>query len=1002
MKRILIILRGILIALGIPSFFSADAACENALVSADASGRQGKGASFDGVMSADGRWVAFATTAKFLPEDTNAKTDVYLKDMETGALRLVSDFRGGDQPSISADGRFIVFRALFDIPRIRLVDRDGHEETVSVSFPSNGGADNSNRPADGAVISADGALIAYVSRPAPNNPNNRQNKIFAYRVSNATNQQLQQGLDDVGRLAISGDGGQVFFETADALDLLDTNGGRDIYLNDEAGGGGNSSLWISRPDLTQAESTASHSPAAVFDGGHVFFISNGPLTAADTDGRPSVFRADISGSNVSLAHVPTGREPIELSEHASPRADFLGFLTKGNGGNLAPFILDLATGNERSISRQFTGFTSAPVLAGDGSRMLFTAKSGFIVPGDRNGKEDVFLSDSPLGTPPQAPPVPVLNGVPPGPINQFAGFNLNASATAGGGALRFLSIDLDSVSQFSSNGSAISNKAFSLATGIYSVQARAIDHAFVTATTPATIIVMPSSGQAGITGTLTLTRTPQADGTTLFTATIRVDNRRGTATQPLRLLGIESSAPATMGPVFGDETLVPDRGQNILASVIVGVVPAGGTATAELAGVASAPETVGQGFQGNGWIISATLQEQNGVNFNLVSQREIFRIAPTLEEDTPGPNGGVPQFGTPNGDNNFNPPTLQSITISGPAGIAELGKGSFTATANFSNATNKPCSPVWSIVGGNNAASISPSGVLSAGNVSSQTTVTVRADFGGQTAQRTVNIFPVSPKISVLANRSPGAENGRNPRFKIIRSPLTKGDLTVDYTVSGTAQPGVDYTALPGTIVIPAGSSSAFVEVEILDDADFEGLEDVTMTLLPSPDHRLSGRRKASVLIADDETPPDGAVDATIKPAGRPLVGRDVYDGSVFLPQFPPRQVAAANGSRGKAVSFVMKAANRGTDARTITVSGAVDAAGFAVQYLDGKTDVSEQVAAGTFQFADVPAGSAATLVMNVTPTPAAAIGSEILLITQFTSDTFRSDTVAASVKRTR
>ena len=47
----------------------------------------------------------------------------------------------------------------------------------------------------------------------------------------------------------------------------------------------------------------------------------------------------------------------------------------------------------------------------------------------------------------------------------------------------------------------------------------------------------------------------------------------------------------------------------------------------------------------------------------------------------------------------------------------------------------------------------------------------------------------------------------------------TDNPLTVSYTVSGTAQSGTDYTALPATVTIPAGQSSATIDVSPLADA---------------------------------------------------------------------------------------------------------------------------------------------------------------------------------------
>src|SRR5262245_32682965 len=72
----------------------------------------------DKSISQDGRFVAFSTPAALVPEDTNGKTDVYRKDVETKAVVRVSLRAGGGQlndwsadPSISADGRYVAFNS---------------------------------------------------------------------------------------------------------------------------------------------------------------------------------------------------------------------------------------------------------------------------------------------------------------------------------------------------------------------------------------------------------------------------------------------------------------------------------------------------------------------------------------------------------------------------------------------------------------------------------------------------------------------------------------------------------------------------------------------------------------------------------------------------------------------------------------------------------------------------------------------------------------------------
>ena len=62
-------------------------------------------------VSADGRFVAFDSNTALDPSDTNATTDVYLKDLQTGGLVRVTP-TGGSEARISADGRWVTFRSI--------------------------------------------------------------------------------------------------------------------------------------------------------------------------------------------------------------------------------------------------------------------------------------------------------------------------------------------------------------------------------------------------------------------------------------------------------------------------------------------------------------------------------------------------------------------------------------------------------------------------------------------------------------------------------------------------------------------------------------------------------------------------------------------------------------------------------------------------------------------------------------------------------------------------
>ena len=89
---------------------------ETMRVSIDSNGNQGNSLSVEPSVSPDGRFVAFRSGASNLvPEDTNGN-DVFVHDRQTGDTTRVSvDYSSGAQgndgsfdPSISADGRFVV------------------------------------------------------------------------------------------------------------------------------------------------------------------------------------------------------------------------------------------------------------------------------------------------------------------------------------------------------------------------------------------------------------------------------------------------------------------------------------------------------------------------------------------------------------------------------------------------------------------------------------------------------------------------------------------------------------------------------------------------------------------------------------------------------------------------------------------------------------------------------------------------------------------------------
>ncbi len=108
------------------------------------------------------------------------------------------------------------------------------------------------------------------------------------------------------------------------------------------------------------------------------------------------------------------------------------------------------------------------------------------------------------------------------------------------------------------------------------------------------------------------------------------------------------------------------------------------------------------------------------------------------------------------------------------------------------------------------------------------------------------------PTISVTATTPEASEFGVVPGgFTITRAGDTADPLQIRYVLSGAAVNGADYTALPGSVTIPAGASSAQIPLTPIDDSTAEGDETATLTLAGDFAYSIGGTPSAAVTIHD-------------------------------------------------------------------------------------------------------------------------------------------------------
>ncbi len=112
-----------------------------------------------------------------------------------------------------------------------------------------------------------------------------------------------------------------------------------------------------------------------------------------------------------------------------------------------------------------------------------------------------------------------------------------------------------------------------------------------------------------------------------------------------------------------------------------------------------------------------------------------------------------------------------------------------------------------------------------------------------------------SPVVNVWATNGSAVEPQGGTAvpgtLSFSRSGPPDAALTLQIALSGTATPGSDFTALPASVTIPAGASTASLTVTPLADSLAEGSEDLVVSITPDPAYQISALSSATVQIFD-------------------------------------------------------------------------------------------------------------------------------------------------------
>ncbi|MCE9776416.1 type I secretion C-terminal target domain-containing protein, partial [Shewanella algae] len=113
-----------------------------------------------------------------------------------------------------------------------------------------------------------------------------------------------------------------------------------------------------------------------------------------------------------------------------------------------------------------------------------------------------------------------------------------------------------------------------------------------------------------------------------------------------------------------------------------------------------------------------------------------------------------------------------------------------------------------------------------------------------------------APVVGIVADQSSVTE-GETAAFTVSIDQVADEDVVVNFTYSGVAEDGSDFTGV-ASVTIPAGSTSVPLDISTINDGIYEGAEDFTVTInsVSGADASIGANNSADTTILDAQNPP--------------------------------------------------------------------------------------------------------------------------------------------------